>query len=182
MARARNIRIEGLDDLTQQFKKLMATAEGPALQDALLQAAEMLESEVERRAPVAPYATNRFGHVFNPGQLRKSVKSARGRKHKFFLQAYTFTIKDLAPHAYWAEFGTKSHVISGKKMRIAGRALMYSSERDNRVGDQVRTKVQHPGARPSKFFSTAIKAKRLEIKKLIEVRARAAFEAVARAA
>ena len=178
MARATNIKIEGLDDLTQQFKKLMATAEGPALQQALLDAAEMLESEVERRAPVAPYATNRFGQVFNPGQLRKSVKSARGRKHKFFLQAYTFTLKDLAPHAYWAESGTKPHVISGKKMRIAGRAFAWL----DRVGDQVRTKVQHPGARPSKFFSTAIKAKRLEIKKLIEVRARAAFEAVARAA
>ena len=178
MARATNIKIEGLDDLTQQFKKLMATAEGPALQQALLDAAEMLESEVERRAPVAPYATNRFGQVFNPGQLRKSVKSARGRKHKFFLQAYTFTLKDLAPHAYWAESGTKPHVISGKKMRIAGRAFAWLE----RVGDQVRTKVQHPGARPSQFFSKSIKSKRLEIKRLIEVRARAAFEAVARAA
>ena len=178
MARATNIKIEGLDDLTQQFKKLMATAEGPALQQALLDAAEMLESEVERRAPVAPYATNRFGQVFNPGQLRKSVKSARGRKHKFFLQAYTFTLKDLAPHAYWAESGTKPHVFSGKKMRIAGRAFAWLE----RVGDQVRTKVQHPGARPSQFFSKSIKSKRLEIKRLIEVRARAAFEAVARAA
>ena len=178
MARTANIKIEGLDDLTQQFKKLMATAEGPALQQALLDAAEMLESEVERRAPVAPYATNRSGQVFNPGQLRKSVKSARGRKHKFFLQAYTFTLKDLAPHAYWAESGTKPHVISGKKMRIAGRAFAWLE----RVGDQVRTKVQHPGARPSQFFSKSIKSKRLEIKRLIEVRARAAFEAVARAA
>ena len=178
MARSTNIKIEGLDDLTQQFKKLMATAEGPELQQALLDAAEMLESEVERRAPVAPYATNRFGQVFNPGQLRKSVKSARGRKHKFFLQAYTFTLRHLAPHAYWAEFGTKSHVISGKKMRIAGRAFAWLE----RVGDQVRTKVQHPGARPSQFFSKSIKSKRLEIKRLIEVRARAAFEAVARAA
>jgi len=178
MAGARNIKIEGLDHLTQQFKKLMATAEGPALQDALLQAAEMLEREVERRAPVAPYATNRFGNVYNPGQLKDSVKSARGRKHKFFLQAYTFTLKDMAYHAYWAEFGTKPHVISGKKMRIAGRAFAWLQ----RVGDQVRTKVQHPGARPSQFFSKSIKAKRLEIKRLIEVRARAAFDAVARAA
>ena len=127
---------------------------------------------------MAPYATNRFGQVFNPGQLRKSVKSARGRKHKFFLQAYTFTLKDLAPHAYWAESGTKPHVISGKKMRIAGRAFAWLE----RVGDQVRTKVQHPGSRPNPFFSSSIKSKRLEIKRLIEVRARAAFEAVARAA
>ena len=178
MARATNIKIEGLDDLTQQFKKLMATAEGPALQQALLDAAEMLESEVERRAPVAPYATNRFGQVFNPGQLRRSVTAAAGRKHKNFLQAYTFTLRHLAPHAYWAESGTKPHVISGKKMRIAGRAFAWLE----RVGDQVRTKVQHPGARPSQFFSKSIKSKRLEIKRLIEVRARAAFEAVARAA
>jgi len=42
--------------------------------------------------------------------------------------------------------------------------------------------VQYPGARPSQFFSKFIKAKRLEIKRLIEVRARAAFDAVARAA
>ena len=122
MARARNIKVEGLDELTQQFQKLMATAEGPALQDAILQGARMLEDEVERRAPVAPYPTHRFGAIRNPGDLKKSVKSAKGRKYKFFLQAYTFTLKDLAPHAFMVEFGTKARTIQGKKMRIRGAA------------------------------------------------------------
>lgn len=178
MARATNIKIEGLDDLTQQFKKLMATAEGPELQQALLDAAQMLEREVERRAPIAPYATNQNNKTIQPGGLRRSVTAAAGRKHKNFLQAFTFTVSRLAPHAHLVESGTKPHVISGKKMRIAGRAFAWLE----RVGDQVRTKVQHPGARPSQFFSKSIKSKRLEIKRLIEVRARAAFEALARAA
>lgn len=178
MARTRQITVAGLDDLTQQFKKLMATAQGPELQQALLDAAQMLEREVERRAPIAPYATNQNGKTIQPGGLRRSVTAAAGRKHKNFLQAFTFTVLRLAPHAHWAEAGTKPHVISGKKMRIAGRAFAWLE----RVGDQVRTKVEHPGARPSKFFSNSIKSKRLQIKKLIEVRVRAAFEAVARAA
>ena len=118
MARARNIKVEGLDELTQQFNKLMATAEGPALQDAILQGARMLEDEVERRAPIAAYPTKRFGHVYKPGDLKESVQAAKGRQHKNFLQAYTFTMKNLAPHAYMVEFGTKAHTIKGKKMRI----------------------------------------------------------------
>jgi hypothetical protein len=178
MARARNIKVEGLDELTQQFQKLMATAEGPALQDAILQGARMLEDEVERRAPVAPYPTHRFGAIRNPGDLKKSVKSAKGRKYKFFLQAYTFTFKDLAPHAFMVEFGTQARTIQGKKMRIRGAAFSWLK----RLGDQVRTKIQHPGARPAFFFRDSIKAKRLQIKRLIEARAKAAFEAIARAA
>jgi hypothetical protein len=168
MARARNIRVEGLDELTQQFAKLMATAEGPALQDAILQGARMLEDEVERRAPIAPYPTHRFRGIYNPGDLRDSIKSAKGRQHKNFLQAYTFTLKNLAPHAYMVEFGTKAHAIKGKKMRIRGAAFSWQ--------------IQHPGARPSRFFRDSIKAKRLQIKRLIEARAKAAFEAIARAA
>lgn len=178
MARARNIRVEGLDELTQQFNKLMATAEGPALQDAILQGARMLEDEVERRAPVAPYATHYRGRMIEPGGLRESVQSGKGRKHKNFLQAYTFTLKGKAPHAYMVEFGTKAHTIKGKKMRIRGAAFSWLA----RLGDQVRTKIQHPGARPSRFFRDSIKAKRLQIKRLIEARAKAAFEAIARAA
>jgi hypothetical protein len=178
MARARNIRVEGLEELTQQFTKLMATAEGPALQDAILQGARMLEDEVERRAPVAAYPTKRFGHVYKPGDLKESVGAAKGRQHKNFLQAYTFTLKNLAPHAYMVEFGTKAHTIKGKKMRIRGAAFSWLA----RLGDQVRTKIQHPGARPAFFFRDSIKAKRLQIKRLIEIRAKAAFEAIARAA
>jgi hypothetical protein len=156
----------------------MATAEGPALQDAILQGARMLEDEVERRAPVAPHPTHRFRGIYNPGDLKESVKSAKGRQHKFFLQAYTFTLKNLAPHAFMVEFGTQAHTIQGKKMRIRGAAL----SRLARPGDQVRTRIQHPGARPSRFFRDSIKAKRLQIKRLIEARAKAAFEAIARAA
>ena len=178
MAGTRQITVAGLDDLTQQFKKLMATAQGPELQQALLDAAQMLEREVERRAPIAPYATNQNNKTIQPGGLRRSVTAAAGRKRKNFLQAFTFTLSRLAPHAHLVEYGTKPHVISGKKMRIAGRAFAWLE----RVGDQVRTKVQHPGSRPNPFFSNSIKSKRLEIKRLIEVRARAAFEAVARAA
>jgi hypothetical protein len=63
-------------------------------------------------------------------------------------------------------------------MRIRGAAFSWLA----RLGDQVRTKIQHPGARPAFFFRDSIKAKRLQIKRLIEARAKAAFEAIARAA
>jgi HK97 gp10 family phage protein len=178
MARTKNISVTGLDDLTQQFKKLMATAEGPALQEAILEGARMIESEAERRAPIAPYATRQRGKTIPPGGLRKSIKAKAGRKYKNFLQAFTFTVTDIAPHAHLVEFGTKPHVIAKGKMRIAARAFAWLA----RVGDQVRAKVQHPGARPNPFFSGSIKAKRTQIKRLIESRAKAAFDALARAA
>jgi len=87
-------------------------------------------------------------------------------------------LKDAAPHAHLVEFGTKPHTIAGKKMRIAARAFQWLA----RVGDQVRTKIQHPGSRPNPFFQNAIKSQRLRIKRLLEQRVKAAFDAIGRAA
>lgn len=179
----KGIKIEGMDHLAGQMKRVVATAEGQQLQAALLEAAQEIRAEAARRAPIAPYATRQNGRDIAPGGLRASLKAAAGRKYKFFLQAFTFTLARLAPHAHLVHFGTKPHAIipgqgKKKKMRIAGRAFAWLS----RVGDQVRTKVFHPGSRPNPFLADAVKAKRRAVKALLEARVKAAFDALGRAA
>jgi len=175
----KGIKVEGMDHLAGQLKRVMATAQGQELQAALLAAAEEIRAEAARRAPIAPYPTRQNGRDIAPGGLRASLKAAAGRKYKTFLQAFTFTLAKLAPHAHMVHNGTKPHWIRGKKfLRIAGRAFAWLS----RVGDQVRTKVFHPGSRPNPFLADAVKAKRRSIKKLLETRVKAAFDAVGRAA
>lgn len=179
MARqVRAITVSGIEDLAQQLKKLQATATGEPIRQALLESAQMIRDDAARRAPIAPYATRQRGQTYQPGGLRKSLKAASGRKYKNFLQAFAFTLKNAAPHAHLVEFGTKPHTIAGKKMRIAARAFQWLA----RVGDQVRTKIQHPGSRPNPFFQSAIKAQRSRIKRLLEQRVKAAFDAIGRAA
>lgn len=175
----KGIKVEGMDHLAGQLKRVMATAQGQELQAALLAAAEEIRAEAARRAPIAPYPTRQNGREIAPGGLRASLKAAAGRKYKTFLQAFTFTLAKLAPHAHMVHNGTKPHWIRGKKfLRIAGRAFAWLS----RVGDQVRTKVFHPGSRPNPFLADAVKAKRRSIKKLLEARVKAAFDALGRAA
>jgi hypothetical protein len=179
----KGIKVEGMDHLAGQLKRVMATAQGQELQAALLAAAEEIRGEAARRAPIAPYPTRQNGREIAPGGLRASLKAAAGRKYKTFLQAFTFTLAKLAPHAHLVHFGTKPHAIvpgqgKSKKMKIAGRAFAWLS----RVGDQVRTKVFHPGSRPNPFLADAVKAKRRSIKKLLETRVKAAFDALGRAA
>ena len=170
----KGIKVEGMDHLAGQLKRVMATAQGQELQAALLAAAEEIRAEAARRAPIAPYPTRQNGRDIAPGGLRASLKAAAGRKYKTFLQAFTFTLAKLAPHAHMVHNGTKPHWIRGKKfLRIAGRAFAWLS----RVGDQVRTKVFHPGSRPNPFLADAVKAKRRSIKKLLEARVKAAFDA-----
>lgn len=179
----KGIKVEGMEHLVGQMKRVVATAEGQQLQAALLEAAQEIRAEAARRAPIAPYATRQNGRDIAPGGLRASLKAAAGRKYKFFLQAFTFTLAKMAPHAHLVHFGTKPHAIvpgqgKSRKMRIAGRAFAWLS----RVGDQVRTKVFHPGSRPNPFLADAVKAKRRSIKKLLETRVKAAFDALGRAA
>lgn len=179
----KGIKVEGMEHLVGQMKRVVATAEGQQLQAALLEAAQEIRAEAARRAPIAPYATRQNGRDIAPGGLRASLKAAAGRKYKFFLQAFTFTLAKLAPHAHLVHFGTKPHAIvpgqgKSRKMRIAGRAFAWLS----RVGDQVRTKVFHPGSRPNPFLADAVKAKRRQVKALLEARVKAAFDALGRAA
>jgi hypothetical protein len=179
----KGIKVEGMEHLVGQMKRVVATAEGQQLQAALLEAAQEIRAEAARRAPIAPYATRQNGRDIAPGGLRASLKAAAGRKYKFFLQAFTFTLAKMAPHAHLVHFGTKPHAIvpgqgKSRKMRIAGRAFAWLS----RVGDQVRAKVFHPGSRPNSFLADAVKAKRRQVKALLEARVKAAFDALGRAA
>lgn len=107
----KGIKVEGMDHLAGQLKRVMATAQGQELQAALLAAAEEIRGEAARRAPIAPYPTRQNGREIAPGGLRASLKAAAGRKYKFFLQAFTFTLAKLAPHAHLVHFGTKPHAI-----------------------------------------------------------------------
>ena len=175
----KGIKVEGMDQLVGQMKRVMQTAAGQDIEEALLEAAREIRGEAARRAPIAPYATKRFGADRPPGDLKKAIRAAKGKKYKTFMQAFTFTFQKDAPHAHMVHDGTKPHWIRGKKfLRIAGRAFAWLS----RVGDQVRTKVFHPGSRPNPFLADAVKAKRRSIKKLLETRVKAAFDALGRAA
>lgn len=181
--RSLGIKVEGMDELVGQMKRVMETAAGQDIEEALLEAAREIRSEAARRAPIAPYTTKRFGSDRPPGDLKKAIKAAKGRKYKTFMQAFTFTFQKDAPHAAMVHNGTKPHWIRGKSsskrlLKIAGRAFAWLS----RVGDQVRTKVFHPGSRPNPFLADAVKAKRRSIKKLLETRVKAAFDALGRAA
>ncbi len=177
--RTLGIKVEGMDELVGQMKRVMETAAGQNIEEALLEAAREIRGEAARRAPIAQYTTKRFGADRPPGDLKKAIKAAKGRKYKTFLQAFTFTFQKDAPHAAMVHNGTKPHWIRGKKfLRIAARAFAWLS----RVGDQVRTKVFHPGSRPNPFLADAVKAKRRAVKALLEARVKAAFDALARAA
>jgi len=169
--RSRHIKIEGMDELTQDLEKLRQIPQGKAVQSALIEGAEMLSREARAAAPTAPSATYSAGRRVAPGGLKASFDAKPGRALKNFLQAYSFTWKNRAPHAHLVEFGTKPHSLAptGKKvMKFAGETF--------------RKKAQHPGAKQNKFFRTAIARTRNRIKKLLEDKVKAAVEALARGA
>ena len=177
-SRTMTIGIEGMDQLMVQLKKLQSIPTGQDVKKALLDGAEMIRSQAQNNAPIAPRPTHRKGVDIQPGGLRASFKAAMGKQYKTFLQAFTFTLARLAPHAHLVEFGTKPHTITGKKMKIHPHAFQWLA----RLGDQIRTKVHHPGSRPNPFFRNAIRSKRSTVRRHIEVAMKQAFEALSRAA
>jgi len=173
--RGGNIRVEGIAFLAGQLDRLKSTAQGADLRQALLDSAEMIRDEAERRAPIASRATQYEKRMIAPGGLKASLKAASGRQYSTFLQAFAFTIKKMAPHANMVEGGTKPHTIKakGKGMRISAPTAGFTKSA------WFAKIVRHPGARKNPFFSDAIRAKRGQIKSLITARVKAAFDALA---
>ena len=172
-ARQRQIKIEGLDELTQQMEKLKQIPQGRAVQSALLDAAQIVSQQARANAPVAPYPTYYRGKYINPGGLRASLTAAAGRAYKNFLQAFAYTLKVRAPHAHLVEFGTKQHTIkptNKKRLAFGNRFKRFAKQ------------VVHPGSRPIPFFSKAVAQTRNRIKRLLESKVKAAFDALGRAA
>lgn len=174
MARASQIKIEGLTELTSMMAKVKATSQGHEVRAALLASAQMIEQEAKTRAPIAPYPTYYKGRFIAPGGLRASFRSAAGRQSKNFLQAFTFAGGNRAPHAHLVEYGTKPHVITpqlrGKLLKFGNRFTAFAKS------------VQHPGSRPQPFMRNSVRAKRGAVKRLLEMRVKEAFDALARAA
>jgi HK97 gp10 family phage protein len=168
-----NIKIEGLTELAGQLEKLKKTAQGAEVRAALLDGANLISDAAKARAPVAPYATNYRGRAIAPGGLKRSLSAAAGRQFKNFLQAYAYTLKQAAPHAHLVEFGTKAHTVTPKDKKF----LMFGN-----LFKRFAQKVQHPGSRPIPFFRDAIRAQRNNVKRLLESRVKAAFDALGRAA
>jgi HK97 gp10 family phage protein len=168
-----NIKIEGLTELAGQLEKLKKTARGDEVRAALLDGANLISDAAKARAPVAPYATNYRGRAIAPGGLKRSLAAAAGRQFKTFLQAYAYTLKQAAPHAHLVEFGTKAHTVTPKDKKF----LMFGN-----LFKRFAKKVQHPGSRPIPFFRDAIRAQRNNVKRLLEQRVKAAFDALGRAA
>jgi HK97 gp10 family phage protein len=170
---ALNIKIEGLEDLAGMLEKVKATARGNEIRAALLDGANLIRGQAQANAPRAPYATYYQGRMIEPGGLRKSLQAAAGRQFKNFLQAYAYAVKLAAPHAHLVEFGTKRHTIvpkDKKKLVFGNRFKRFAS------------RVTHPGSRPIPFFRNAIRSQRNNIKRLLESRVKAAFDALGRAA
>lgn len=168
-----NIKIEGMVELAGQLEKLKKTAQGAEVRAALLDGANLISDAAKARAPVAPYPTNYRGRAIAPGGLKRSLSAAPGRQFKNFLQAYAYTLKQAAPHAHLVEFGTKAHTVTptDKKFLVFGNLFKRFAK-----------KVQHPGSRPIPFFRDAIRAQRNNVKRLLESRVKAAFDALGRAA
>jgi HK97 gp10 family phage protein len=173
MAKGFNIKIEGLEHLAGQLEKLKSTAQGEDVQRALLDGAQLIQVAARSNAPTAPYPTWYKGRMIAPGGLKASLSAAPGRKIKNFLQAYAFALKQRAPHAHLVEFGTKPHVIQAKDKKV----LAFG----NRFRRFAR-KVMHSGSREIPFFRTAIKQQRNAVKRLLETKVKAAFDALARTA
>ena len=169
-----NIKIEGLTELAGQLEKLKKTAQGAEVRAALLDGANLISDAAKARAPVAPYATNYRGRAIAPGGLKRSIAAAAGRQFKTFLQAYAYTLRQAAPHAHLVEFGTKTHKIKPKtkKRLLFGNNGFFISSKG----------VTHPGSRPIPFFRGAIRAQRNNVKRLLESRVKAAFDALGRTA
>lgn len=172
MARGFNIKIEGLEDLAGQLEKLKHTAQGKDVQQALVDGAELIRNAARTNSPTAPYPTYYKGRMIAPGGLKASLMASTGRKFKNFLQAYAFALKNRAPHAHLVEFGTKPHAIVAKK-----KAMVFG----NRFRRFTR-KVMHPGSREIPFFRNAIKQQRNAVKRLLESKVKAAFDALAKTA
>jgi len=77
------IQIRGLEDVKRAFRDLPKEVAQKALRGALLDGAEVLRKEAQRRAPVRPFwppKRDKSGRVRLPGALRASiVKRARPR-------------------------------------------------------------------------------------------------------
>lgn len=173
MARLVTIKVEGMVELAGMLEKVKATAQGHEVRAALLEGADMVRFAAVARAPIAPYPTNYKGRQIAPGGLRRSLMAAPGRQVKSFLQAFTFALKRLAPHAHLVERGTKAHVIVPKNkkwLKFGNRFTAFAKS------------VSHPGSRAQPFFSDAVRSQRNRIKKMLETRVKAAFDAIARAA
>ena len=174
-SRTITIGIEGMDQMMLQLKKLQSIPTGQDVKKALLDGAEMIRSQAQNNAPIAPRPTHRKGVDIQPGGLRASFKAAMGKQYKTFLQAFTFTLARLAPHAHLVEFGTKPHTITAKN-----KSLRWFSRFRN--GFKFARTVKHGGAMPNPFFRNAIRSKRSTVRRHIEVAMKQAFEALARAA
>lgn len=168
-----NIKIQGLVELAGQLEKLKQTAQGRDVQAALLDGANLVSGQARANAPIAPYATNYRGTQIAPGGLRKSLEAASGRKHTNFLQAYAYALKRAAPHAHLVEFGTKAHTIFPKDKK----RLLFGNQ-----FKRFATMVRHPGSRPIPFFRDAIRSQRGRVKRLLESKVKAAFDALGRTA
>jgi HK97 gp10 family phage protein len=168
-----NIKIEGMTELAGQLEKLKDTATGSEVRDALIAAAQMVSGAAKTNAPTAPYPTNYKGSQIAPGGLKRSITAAPGRQYKTFLQAFAFSLKNTAPHASLVEFGTKPHSITPKDKKF----LVFGN-----LFKRFARSVQHPGSRSIPFFRDAVRSQRSSVKRLLETRVKAAFDALAKSA
>lgn len=145
MAGRSSIKVEGLEALRKSLangREYMAVEVTQALEDS----AKMIRSEAERLAPRGP-----------TGNLKRALRQSLGRATKTFLQSFVFALAQIAPHAHLVEFGTRPHTIKPHKK---GGVLVF--------GRYFAKEVNHPGAKAWPFFQTAVRNKRMAVRRRIE--------------
>lgn len=138
------IAIPHLREAVGQLKKARVEIVEP-VQVALLECADLVRDAAERNAPIG-----------ETGNLRRAFRSAKGRAQRNFLQAFTFTLSQIAKHAHLVEYGTKPHSIIPKR---SGGILAF--------GKYFARQVDHPGSKASQFFRRAVRSSRNRVKRTI---------------
>ncbi len=133
MSVALNIKIEGLEELEEAFKrapKMVSDETSKAIQKSVL----TVQSNAVKEAPV-----NKQG---GGGNLRQNIRSR-------MMNNFSGIIEARAPYSLFVHEGTRPHIIRSK----GPWAL-----RNKRTGQVFGRVVHHPGTTANKFFLRAVQA------------------------
>lgn len=120
-----SITIQGVQQLNQDFRRLLALTTTTEARRALREGARIIATEQRRRAPVG---LARDGST-NPGQLRRSIVYFLGRKKQTasWVRVNILSGRNAARHGHLVSFGTRPRTWGGKLMRFRFRGKWRSA-------------------------------------------------------
>lgn len=136
MARRATLKIEGLEELSRQLQTLGESPEGDKAEQVLLEGAQTLSTEAERRAP-----RGQRGNLKEA--LRTKKLDRRGRKTAPAIAAID---RKKAPHAHLVERGTQERYRRRGRVQIMG----ISANRGAPTGKMPKQPFFYPAVRSRK--------------------------------